>query len=231
MKGRAHRARGAPTWQGPHPSGARPGGSTLYASRLPRPIAILVAFLAIGVTGCVRQAVREHWYPMPELSPVGTPPEVRGTEGAAAALPPAQRMVIVREVVRGFFRPRGGQARWIDPRPLSHHRLADADSRVQPDPSWADAIVDAVGLPRVCALDAEDPGCSGRPGGVLRLSAPYAADTDSAVVFARYTPVAKGATPVAGPGFELEFHLARRDGGWRIVGRRSVAGPDARPPQ
>ncbi|MFN2565124.1 MAG: hypothetical protein ABR499_08975 [Gemmatimonadaceae bacterium] len=187
-----------------------------------RGFTVIVAAFVTGTVSCASRLVREARYPIPEQPPVQTPPELRGDEAAAAALSWSEQIEIVREVVRSFFRPRMGQARWIDPQPLSHRRRSDADSLVPADAEWATAIADAVGLLRVCALGGSDAECRGRSGGVLRFSPPYAARSDSAVVFARYTPVRQGETAASGPGFELEFHVVRRDGRWHVVSRRTI---------
>ena len=140
-----------------------------------------------------------------------------------------QRLEIYRELVRGFFRPTRGQVRWIDPQLLAHRRERALDSLALEDDEWAEAVARTIGLRRVCALDTPDAECRGRPGGILRLSAPYAlsgGDADPAVVFARYSTVRAGEPTAPGPGFEMEFHLVHRDGAWRIVSKRTVAEPD-----
>jgi hypothetical protein len=182
--------------------------------------------LGISAEGCAARVARESWYPIPEQAPpTGAVPDVRGTDAAAAAVPSSQQIEILREVVRGFFRPSMGAVRWIDPRPLSHRRADSGDTLVKADYDWGAAIVSAVGLRRVCLLDESDGDCRGRAGGVLRLSTPYADGRDSAVVFVRYSGVAKGELPMPAAGFELEFHLLRRDSTWRIVSRQTIAGP------
>jgi hypothetical protein len=183
------------------------------------------ALLCLATVGCAGYGAREALHPIPEQQPPERASDIRGTEAAASRIPGEQQLEIVSEIVRRFFRPMRAQARWIDPQQLGHRRDRSADSLARTDEEWAIGIADAVGLRNVCALGENDVDCRGRPGGVLRLSAPYAAGADSAVVFARFTPVEKGSAAAAGPGFELEFNMVRREGRWHIAGRRTVAGP------
>jgi hypothetical protein len=192
------------------------------------PVAVWLSVVALGISveGCAARVARESWYPIPEQAPpTDALPDLRGSEAAAAAVPPSERIEILREVVRGFFRPSLGSVRWVDPRPLSDHRTTGGDTLVKPDYDWGTAIVDAVGLRRVCLLDETDDQCRGRAGGVLRLSTPYTEGRDSAVVFVRYSAVGQGEVPAPAPGFELEFHLLRRDSAWHIVSKRTLSGP------
>ena len=147
----------------------------------------------------------------------------RGTPAQRAQVAGESGLAVYRTVVRDFFRPTRGQARWIDPRPLPDARTIVEEDRVRADDAWAAAIVAAIGHPNVCALEGDDGECRGRAGGVLRLSAPYAVGTDSAVVFARYATVHAGEEPaqaarVAGrQGPELQFWLVRQGAGWRLL--------------
>lgn len=161
--------------------------------------------------------------PIPDRPSPPATPTLRGTAAAERAIADDEQVEIIRDIVRGFFRPTRGQARWIDPQPLAHQRARGADSAAVPDVDLMTEIVRAVGLRRVCTLDS-DTECRGRTGHVLRFSAAYAR-ADSAVVFARITPVAAGAAAAAGPGFEMEFLMTRRDSGWRIASKGTVAGP------
>jgi hypothetical protein len=181
---------------------------------------IASAAAALSLVGCARP------YRIPDLAPGPVAsPEVRGTQASARAISGEQQLQIVAEVVRSFFRPSLGQARWIDPRPLAHRRTRDADSAAPADEDWAEGIVQAAGLRRVCTLDAGSE-CTGRAGGILRFSAPYAEGCDSVVVFARYAPVSSGEWRAPGSEFsEMEFHLVRRDREWRIVSKRTVSSP------
>jgi len=192
--------------------------------------AIATAARAVGVmlllAGCAARGV-----PRDELTPARA---VRGDSARTELLSPDERLATQRSVVRGFFRPTGGQARWIDPRPLPARRDSQADAQVAPDDGWAEDLAAATDVPRVCPLLGEnDLGeggpCRGRPGGVLRLSAPYAlAGGDTVVVYARYAPVRAGEDPSAVTGRwgdELEFQLVRRRGGWHIAKHRTVQAP------
>ncbi len=187
--------------------------------------AALVALLATSSLSCATSLVRAPLHPIPDEPPTtGAPPELRGTEAAAAAVARQERLEIYRELVRVFFRPMRGQARWIDPQPLSHRRERMSDSLAVADPDWAAAIVDAVALRRVCVLDERDEECRGRPGGVLKFSAPYAvsARADTVMVFARYSPVDAGGDVARTSELEIEFRLARASGGWRILSKRAI---------
>jgi hypothetical protein len=181
------------------------------------PILLLCAIAACGAGTISRQSTR----PIPEL-PTAAASDVRGTPAAAALIADEDQVMIIREVIRRFFRPLRGQARWIDPQPFAHRRSAAADSAMPLEENWVLDIVTATGLSNVCPLSEGNLRCQGMPGGVLRFSEPYAAGTDSAVVYAVYTPVQGGAAPRSRAGMELEFHLARREGAWAIVNRRSL---------
>lgn len=183
--------------------------------------ALLVAAAALSASACSGTAVtRESFIPIPEHAPpASASPLVRGTAGAAARLPSEQRSEIIAEVVRRFYRPLMAQARWIDPRPLAHERTRAADSLSRPDENRAIAIVEAIGLRRVCPLTEANEQCRGLAGGVLRFSAPYvvgAGTADSALVYARYTPNGYG---VEG---EIEFFMVRREGRWVLASRRNM---------
>ena len=161
--------------------------------------------------------------PAAEPAPVSV---FRGVPAQAALLSDAEQVETYRTLVRDFFRPTGGQARWIDPRLLPHRR--DAADSLSDDTAWLEELVPSIGLRRVCALDGPDHECRGRHGGVLRFSLPYAASTDTIRVFARYVPVAKGEDPAAVAnrvGFEEEFSLTRRNGRLHISRHRTVGEP------
>jgi hypothetical protein len=184
---------------------------------------LLVAVAIAGAAACSTAITRDTLIPIPDHSARRTTSAlVRGTEREAARIAPADEYPIVAEVVRRFFRPMMQQARWIDPKPLAHERTRQADSLVQPDYEWATGIVQAASVARVCPLTEANQRCRGLPGGVLRFSQPYAVGTiadgraDSALVYARYTPTA------AGPQSELEFLLARIEGRWWVVSKRSL---------
>ena len=179
--------------------------------------------IALLLCSCAGQSVRETWYPIPEHETVRDVSPVRGTE--ATVLPWPEQALILREVVRGFYRPMMGQARWVDPRPLAHRRTFTADSAMPPREDWGAAVVEAVGLTRVCLLAERDEACRGRPGGVLRFSIPYAVGPDSAIVYAQYAPLQATEGDARATGFELEFRLQRSEHGWRMVSRRTVAAP------
>lgn len=129
-------------------------------------------------------------------------------------------MAILEEVLRTFYRPTRGQARWVDPQPLAHQRTDVADSVEVPDRIWALAIVQAAQLARVCVLGEPDDGCFGRPGGVLRFSRAYRVGTDRAVVFARYDAMAGGTRSRS--RWEMEFTMAPAPHGWRILSKRTL---------
>jgi hypothetical protein len=183
---------------------------------------MLSACVAGGIN---RQSVR----PIPEL-PASTASGTRGTREAASRIADEDQIMIIREVIRRFFRPLRGQARWIDPQPLAHQRSVAADSAMPLEENWVLDIVTATGLSNVCPLSEANLRCQGMPGGVLRFSEPYAAGPDSALVYAAYTAVERGAVPRFARGsLELEFHLVRRDGAWTIVNRRSLQVPSGAP--
>ncbi len=181
----------------------------------------LIMAAGLAALGCAGTAVtRESLRPIPEHPPrvIGSP-GMRGTEQAASLLTRDQQVVVIGEVVRRFYRPLMAQARWIDPQPLAHERSRAADSLAASDPDRAIAIVEAVALRRVCPLTEANAQCRGRSGGVLRFSPAYVVGsrgTDSAIVYARYTPLDFG---VAG---EIEFFMVHRDGRWQVASRRDM---------
>jgi hypothetical protein len=162
-------------------------------------------------------------------APAARDEPARGAGATRVAPGSDDAMAMYAVIVTRFFRPVGGQARWIDPRPLGDVRGA-ADSSAAPDDAWADAVRDATGHARVCVFDADAAdACRGRDGGVLRLSAPYAVGDAEARVFVRWTRAAQagndgGPLPALGhPAFEMLFTMARVGrGGWRIVSQRVV---------
>lgn len=193
---------------------------------------ICATLLCAGAAGCGPSLSYQSIRPVPELPPAAAT-AARGTADEAARLPDEDQVLIVSEVIRRFYLPLRGQARWIDPRPLAHRRSAAADSASPPEENRALEIVLATGMANVCPLTEANLRCRGLPGGVLRFSEPYAlgnaARPDSARVFARYTPIQRGAAPGPGPGEEMEFTLARRDAGWTLLSRRGVAGSGPTP--
>jgi hypothetical protein len=184
-------------------------------------LASCVALGACGAGTISRQSTR----PIPDLPPSAAS-DIRGTPEAASRIGDEDQVMIIREVIRRFFRPLRGQVRWIDPQPLAHRRSRSADSAMALEETWVLDIVTATGLSNVCPLTEGNLRCQGMPGGVIRFSEPYAAATDSAFVFATYTPVERGEAPKAGgSGVELEFHLARRNGAWTIASKRTIIAP------
>ena len=169
---------------------------------------------------------RQSFVPIPEHPPrASSRDDVRGTEAAAARIPIGEQYEIMGEVVRRFYRPMMQQARWIDPQPLAHRRTRTADSLVASDPDRAIAIVDAIGVRRVCPLNEGNEQCRGLGGGVLRFSSAYGVGatrrglSDSALVYARYTPVQ------GGPPSEIEFFVARdtvAHSPWKLLSRRTL---------
>ena len=178
----------------------------------------------IGLAACAGTAMtRESLMPIPDHPMRRNASEhIRGTERDAARIAPDQEFNILGEVIRRFYRPMMQQARWIDPKPLAHERSRQADSLMKPDPDWAIAIVEASRVRRVCPLTEANEQCRGLSGGVLRFSQPYAVGSlrdghaDSAIVYARYTPLSAG---VEG---EMEFFLVRRGGRWEIESKHSL---------
>ena len=198
----------------------------LFAMR--RPIILSCALLA----GCMGTAVsRESIRPVPDHAiRSGVPAYVRGTPHDASRVPADEEVEVVAMVIRRFYRPLMQQARWIDPRPLADERSVAADTAVRPDHDWAVGIVEAANVRRVCPLTEGNESCRGLAGGVLRFSRPYgiggraSAGADSAIVFAKYSPVPAGASS------EMEFYLVRRGGGWDVVSKRSLPEPPASAP-
>lgn len=184
--------------------------------RAPRRLALA---LAVGA-GCrtARGIVGEA----PAVRDVPT----RGDAAARAALTRDDELAIGSVIVTRFFRPSGGQARWLDPRPLGDVRDPTADAAAEPDDAWADALREATGHARVCVFDADvADACRGRDGGVLRFSHPYAEGADGARVFVRWTPARSEGAPLPAlgqPSFEMVFAMERVGRGWRIATQRAI---------
>jgi len=166
--------------------------------------------------------------PETRVSPSVLDSPVRGTEEAADSVPEATRTAVYRNLLRDFFRPISGQARWIDPHPLGEKRgAADstihaiADDELPPDGGWAAFILEAAGMDRVCVLGGAEDSCAGRKGGVLRLSPVYAAGPDRVHVYVRYTPHGGAVGPVT----EQRFTLTRRGDYWRIDDHAAIPTP------
>lgn len=182
-----------------------------------------LALLGAAALGCAtrpRDAIR----PIPDQPSVSAG-SLRGSVAAADKVSEAEQIAVIRDLVRTFYRPTRGQARWIDPQPLAHRRTFAADSASVPDDDWANALVQAIALGRVCVLDRADHECRGRPGGVLRFSRVYSAASDSAIVFARYDPVPLSENAAERTRNEMEFHMTRDRNGWRIESKRTVTAP------
>ena len=161
-------------------------------------------------------------------APAAVASSVRGTEEAADSVPEQVRTAVYRSLVRTFFRPVAGQARWIDPQPLGEKRgsadsaiHAVSDDELPPDAGWAAGIAEAVALERVCVLGGAEDACRGRKGGVLRFSPVYAAGPGRVHVYVRYTPHGGAEGPVT----EQRFTLAQRSDYWRIVEHVDVSTP------
>lgn len=181
-----------------------------------------LALAAPTLTACARRAV-----PAPAPEPAAYDAPQRGTPEARARLGRDDEVAILAALVRDFFRPSGGQARWIDPRPLGDVRDARADSLAEPDEAWAEAVRATASRGRVCVVGADESACRGREGGVLRFSRAYADGDARARVFARYLPARdEGDGPEAvRAGFEMVLTMVRRGEGWRIASERVVRAP------
>jgi hypothetical protein len=186
--------------------------------RLPLALALVACLAATGA--CSRATSRATAAPAPAPdSPT------RGSEETAAAVEAADQVAIYHVLLTRFYRPAGGQARWIDPHPLAETRDPAADSVVATDPDWADQIRESTSGLRLCILALEEDECRNRPGGILRFSHVYANGPDSATVFARYTPARDTGTGVErAPGvvMELVFAMRRRGDSWHIAHQRPV---------
>lgn len=170
---------------------------------------------ALALTAACVGRGRDSFGPIPDVAWTAT--AMRGAP--EAALDQFEQPRIIGTLIRDFFRPVGGQARWVDGRALPHLRSAVADSLEERDELWAESIVRATGIGRVCVHGPANAACDGRPGGVLRFSRVYAAGRDSARVFARYS------SPAMTSGSEMGFLLVRRDGQWTIASKGDVPRP------
>ena len=183
-----------------------------------------LALLTFGAAGACSIRPRDALHPIPD-QPTAVADTLRGTAARADVQDDAAAMAVMREVMRSFFRPIRGQARWIDPQPLAHRRTAAADSLAPLDEDWALAIVQASAVGRVCLLNETDHECRGRPGGVLRFSRVYFARPDSAIVFARYDAWPRPSGRASRSRLELELWLRRDSDGWHLDGKRTLTAP------
>ena len=184
----------------------------------------LVVLVAAGL---VSAACSSHKPPSAQVIAAESP--IRGNEEQADSVSDQDRTAVYRTLLRDFYRPTSGQARWVDTRPLGEKRgaadttaRAMSDDEAPPDASWAESVAEASGLERVCVLGGAEDGCRGRSGGVLRFSPVYADGPRRVHVYARYTPHG-GAE---GPTSELRFTLVRRSDEWRITDKTSVPSPE-----
>lgn len=185
----------------------------------------LIAVFTVA-TGCASTAVtRDSFRPVPDHpAPTRARGDVRGTPREAGRIAPADEFEILGEVVRRFYRPMMQQARWVDPRPLANDRTRQADTLQQGNFAWAQSIVDAAAVARVCPLTDANARCHGLAGGVLRFSRPYAVGSlisrrygaDSALVYVRWSPLTEGIEN------EIEFFLARDADRWRLLSKRTM---------
>jgi hypothetical protein len=123
-----------------------------------------------------------------------------------------------------FYRPSSGQARWLEPRLLPASRGDTAGPRL--DSATVRMIIAASGVARLCVRGiAPAEGCEAARGGILRLSAPYAADTQTARVVARFEGVPGPYAPgTAYSGTEV-FLLRRAGDAWVIAAHEPAAVP------
>lgn len=171
----------------------------------------LLSIVCITLGACMGAGVNTA--PVPERATGDV--HVRGTE--AQQLSVADETEIVANVVRGFYRPIRGQARWVDAQPLAHERTPSADAAMPANRERAEALARAIGHQRVCARPQQDASpCANQPGGVLRFSPAYSAGADRAVIFVEYSPLA------GGPPSEMQFRMLRGAGGWNMESRRSL---------
>jgi hypothetical protein len=191
------------------------------AARRPLVLGCILLLAALSVA-CGSKKSETRAVPAAVASPV------RGTEEAADSVPEQVRTAVYRSLVRTFFRPVSGQARWIDPHPLGEKRgsadsaiHAVSDDELPPDAGWAAGIAEAAALERVCVLGGAEDGCRGRKGGVLRFPPVYAAGPGRVHVYVRYTPHGGAEGPVT----EQRFTLAQRTDYWRIVEHVDVTTP------
>ena len=187
----------------------------------------VMALVGLG-TLCILAGACGSSRPETRVTPAEVASPVRGTEDAADSVPDQTRRDVYRSLLRDFYRPTAGQARWIDPRPLGEKRgvsdsaiRAMSDDEMPPDAGWAALVVEASGMERVCVLGGAEDSCAGRKGGVLRLSPVYAAGPEQVHVYVRYTPHGGAAGPVT----EQRFTLVRRDEYWRIRDHFDVPTP------
>lgn len=186
---------------------------------------LIVGAASIALNSCAsshaKHASERAWYPVPDVAP-DTSSAVRGNSVAAGALSNDDQRQIVSFVLRTFYQPTNGQARWLDPRPLAHTRSA-ADDTVGADPDFADEVVASTRNSRTCVLDYRDSACRGKAGGVVRFSWPYRVGKDSAIVFGTYAPrdSAGKTSPVQSEmQFRLKWHSD--DQYWETVGKSAV---------
>lgn len=169
-------------------------------------------------TACHGAAPNET--PAPERA---EPPQ-RGDAASARAVDRDDQLSIYSVLLRRFFRPSGGQARWIDPRPLTDVRDAHADSVATAEVEWADAIRELTGLAHVCVLGVDEDDCHGRRGTLLRFSPAYATAPTEARVFVRIVANYddRGPLLVDMDRWEMAFTMARDGRAWRIAEKRMV---------
>jgi imidazolonepropionase-like amidohydrolase len=190
--------------------------------------------LAFGIVACAllacagSRAAQDSATPAPDVPP-DTLIHVRGSDDAAGAMTNGEQIEIVSRLLRSSYYPPDRQARWLDPRPLSNVRVGTADDTVGTDSDYADDVITATRISRVCVLGGRDFACRGKAGGVVRLSWPYRIAKDTAVIFAVFTPRdSLGKLGIPRP--EMRFTIVHRGSeGWDLDERgKVVPGQQAR---
>ena len=169
---------------------------------------------------------RSGWVPLPWLlalaachaslvstpapAPFSTSPWRQPAE--TLAVTPDEQEAIAYSVL-AFYRPAAGKVRWIDER---FFPAAQGDSVVLLDPAMLPRLIQTMGSSHWCRqqLTAQ---CSGKIGGILQLSRPYAAEPMSVRVVVQFRGESGPFAPnTAYAGTEV-FQLGRQEGKWVIL--------------
>jgi hypothetical protein len=141
--------------------------------------------------------------------------------GESAWIPPADEEAAYLVVLK-FYRPAGDQVRWFDPHLLP---AAPVDTARSMDPQLVMRLMSALASLRFC-LEGSDSSCTGRSGGVIRVSSVYGLAPDRARIIADFRGVAPAFAPGSAYSGTETFLLSRHDGAWKV----QAHGPAAVPP-
>jgi len=159
---------------------------------------------ALLLAGC-------HGAAGPAPSPASVSPSPFRQPNETVSLPQDAVQAIYTAVLQ-FYRPAGGQVRWLDLRllPATPH-----DTAATLDQALASRLIQGLGSARYC-LDEAASRCTGLPGGRLRLSPVYGLTADEARVVVDFQGIGRPYAPETAYSGTQVFLLQRQTDAWNI---------------